>query len=312
MKPLGLLVVGMVLLGTVRVVAGVMVEDLSWGEVEIKLEAEPAEVDLTRDLNVVIKVASPGGMAVKLPDLRGRFQGFSLAEGFEREPLRLPDGRQSREYRWRLVPEVAVEYRLAPFAVVVMEGADASRSFATRPVVFPVAGRGVPEGDLELELKPYWITPTRRQIFQMLLLGGLAAVVVAFCYRLLRYLRRQVRLHRMSPRERAFDELERLLARRLLEAGLYKDFYIELTQVVRRYIERSHGIRAPRQTTEEFLESAGRHPRFTPEVLASLREFLESADLIKFAGQKADSDSADRAVGTAKKYIDKDAEGDKK
>jgi hypothetical protein len=77
--------------------------------------------------------------------------------------------------------------------------------------------------------------------------------------------------------------------------------------VVRRYIERTHGIRAPEQTTEEFLAAATRHPRFTPPVLASLRTFLESSDLVKFAGQQATPQLAAGAVDTARGYIVTDA-----
>ena len=139
------------------------------------------------------------------------------------------------------------------------------------------------------------------------MLVGLVVVLALFVVRLVGYLRHQVRLRRLSPRERAFAELERLLNRRLPEQGLFKDFYIELTQVVRRYIERTHGIRAPEQTTEEFLADAERRPRFTPAVIASLRDFLQSADLVKFAGRDATPEVADGAVRTARAYIEQDA-----
>ena len=286
-------------------------ENLSWGSVEIQLRAEPATVELARDLNVVLTVTAPAAQTVELPDLRGRFQGFTVAEGFPRDPVTLPDGRRSREYRWRLVPDVAREYRLAPFAVTVRDGSAASaetRSFATRSVVFPAALRDTSiAGDIELDPKPFWIAPTRRDIFGAAVLLGLIVVLIAFLVRLLLYFRRQVRLHRLSPRERAFVELERLLNRHWLEQGLFKDFYIELTQVVRRYIERAHGIRAPGQTTEEFLAAAQDHPRFSPSVLGRLREFLQSADLVKFAGQAANPQVAEASVKTARTYIEEDA-----
>ena len=78
--------------------------------------------------------------------------------------------------------------------------------------------------------------------------------------------------------------------------------------VVRRYIERAHLIHAPEQTTQEFLAAAAKHPRFTPEVLALLKTFLESSDLVKFAGQDATPQLADTAVATARNYISTDAE----
>lgn len=111
----------------------------------------------------------------------------------------------------------------------------------------------------------------------------------------------------MSPIERAMVELERLLKRNLPGKGLYKDFYIELTMVVRRYIERTHGIHAPEQTTQEFLLAAAKHPLFKHEVLVQLRTFLESADLVKFAGQEATLAMAEDATQKAKRYIEDDS-----
>lgn len=291
--------------------AEVLAVNLSQGQVEIELRAAPSEVGLDSELIVVLTVSAPATLKIELPDLRDRFQGFSIAEGFPRDPITLPDGRRSREYRWRLVPSAGREYRMAPFAVTVRDTAvvpPEERSFATRAVVFPAAARDTTvAGDVELDQKTFWIAPTRRAIFGGFILLGLAVTLVLALVRLTAWLRHQQRLRRLTPRERAVGELERLLARQLPQKGLFKDFYIELTLVVRRYIERAHGIRAPGQTTEEFLAAARNHPRFPDRVLGSLRLFLESADLVKFAGQESNPQIAEQAVGTARAYIDQDA-----
>ena len=123
---------------------------------------------------------------------------------------------------------------------------------------------------------------------------------------LLRRIRHEVILRMMTPRERAMRELEHLLLRDLIEKDLFKDFYVELTMIVRRYIERAHKVRAPEQTTEEFLASASNHPAFGEEVLTRLRNFLEAADLVKFAAQHSDRSAPDNATLTAREYIQKD------
>jgi hypothetical protein len=285
-------------------------QDLSWGEVDIQLRTEPADVRPDRDLMLTLTVTTPTHLKAILPDLRDRFGGFSSAEDFARDPVVAGD-KTRREYRWRLTPELARDYRLAPFAVEVR---DTRRQppltswFATRPVIFPAAPAPTPAtGDPEVDAKPIWIRPTPLAILTWVGVTLLAAAVLAALIWGLLRLKRHVREIRLSPRERAFAELDRLLHRGLVEKGLYKDFYIELTMVVRRYIERTHGIRAPEQTTEEFLAAATRHPRFTRPVLSSLRTFLESSDLVKFAGQEATPQLAAGAVDTAKGYIVTDA-----
>jgi len=82
---------------------------------------------------------------------------------------------------------------------------------------------------------------------------------------------------------------------------------MELTMIVRRYIERQYAVRAPEQTTDEFLAAAVEHPRFTPRVVTHLREFLRAADLVKFADYHPDAGVIDQATATARKYIETDA-----
>ncbi len=308
---LALLALGVIVLPVAVLAAEVpkFRENLSWGAVDLRLETEPAVVHPDRDLLLTLTATAPAHLRVTLPDLRRRFSGFAAAESYSRDPV--TEGGQTRQVqRWRLTPELARTYRLAPFAVEVRDTARQPPEvawFATRPVLFPAAELGVTAtGDPEVAARPRWIAPTGRAVLGWVGVATLALAVLAGLVWGLRHLRQKVREMRMSPRERALAELDRLLRRDLVGQGLFKDFYVELTQVVRRYIERAHGIRAPEQTTEEFLGAAVHHPHFTAAVLQRLRAFLESADLVKFAGQTATPQSAAAAVDTAKAYLDTD------
>ena len=108
----------------------------------------------------------------------------------------------------------------------------------------------------------------------------------------------------MAPRERALLELRELLERRLPEKGETKRFYVLLTGIVRRYIERRHKVRAPELTTEEFLKEATQHPAFTPETLTRLREFLDAADMVKFAGITASAETVAGSTDAARRYLE--------
>ncbi len=285
-------------------------EDLSWGEVGIKVEGESSTVDPARDFFLTLTVDVPERLKVEIPDLRTRLEGFSSAESFFLEPV-AAGGRRTASQRWRLIPQPGAEYRLAPFAVEVRDNSShppAVSWFATRPIVFAAADLGVSaDGDPEVSPKAIWIPPTVRSVITWIAFALLCAIAVAALVWLATHIRRKVVEMRMSPRERALAELDRLLGRDLVHKGLYKDFYVELTHVVRRYIERAHGIRAAEQTTQEFLAAAAGRPEFAGEVLARLREFLQSADLVKFAGVDATPHMADDAVTTARGYVESDS-----
>ena len=82
--------------------------------------------------------------------------------------------------------------------------------------------------------------------------------------------------------------------------------------VVRRYVQRKYGIKAPNLTTQEFLSSvpqAALGCGADKQTLApdALKRFLESADLIKFAGVEATPEMADEATDSARSYLKDDS-----
>ncbi len=94
-----------------------------------------------------------------------------------------------------------------------------------------------------------------------------------------------------------------MLAENLPGRGLVKEFYLRLTGIVRQYVEDTTGIRAPEQTTEEFLRDMRSRAVFPPDRSVQLAEFLESADLIKYAGQQPGEGQIDQAIARAHEFV---------
>lgn len=276
-------------------------------DVTITLESTAETITYDHDFILTLTAETPAGKILTLPDLRDRFSGFSLAEDFSGERIVAGD-RARKTYRWRLVPAAAAQWRLAPFAATLKDAATgAEETFATQAVVFPPPPPregvdGAPEGDFN----PFWIRPTFGTILLWIgmVIGGIAAVIAVIM--LVIYLRGRVKEMQMSPRDRALIEINRLLGKQLAERGFYKAFYSELTLVVRHYIERAYAIRASRQTTQEFLSAATGDARFTKETIGRLAEFLNAADMIKFAGLKTTPELAADAAQKARTYIEED------
>ena len=299
-----------VLCGFISPLVAVQVADLSRDGVGLVVDAEPETVDLARDFYVTVTLTTPPGVTASLPDLRDRFRGFKVAEDFVEEPVTDKDGRTTSVTRWRLEPNPLAEgderrrYRLAPFVVTVGDG-----TFATAPVFFaPPSAREAVSGDIEID-------PSRDlPPFSWKLVGicaaavAVALAVLAVAYLIFRKIRTAVRVYRMSPVERAFYELDKLLRKDLPARGLYKDFYVELTMVVRRYIGRQHGVRAPNLTTEEFFDATRNTPSFPQSTLDLLIDFLRRADMVKFAGVESTTEMADGAIRSARSYLSKDHE----
>ena len=101
-----------------------------------------------------------------------------------------------------------------------------------------------------------------------------------------------VEIDPFSAQELALQRLAALLESRKQESDV-KGFFVELSDIVRWYVERLTGIRAPELTTEEFLHKIAqpmqqwrgleRQQNRSTGSLESLAPFLAAADTVKFA-----------------------------
>ena len=285
--------------------------------IEFELDADRQTIDPGRSVVLTAVMKVPAGVKAVQPDLRDRVDGFSLVEDFAEAPRTAEDGRTVLTTIWKLVPEPCAEvYRIAPFVVyaspVLLSARedDGALSFVAGPVYFePPAARASVTGGMETDPQRDLPPLSWRLVGEFAAWAGVALAALAVLIALIRYVLRRVKEHRMSPIERAWVELDRLLGKGLPGRGRYKDFYVELTMVVRRYIQRKYGIKAPHLTTEEFLAE------FRDEVGAKrekLREFLESADMVKFAGVAATPAMAEGATASARGYLEDDNREERK
>jgi hypothetical protein len=101
--------------------------------------------------------------------------------------------------------------------------------------------------------------------------------------------------------EDALAALEKLFA--LVDREESRPYAIESSGIVRRYIETRFSLSAPRQSTEEFLESATHSPNLAPECQALLAEFLKNCDLLKFARALANRNELTRLHESAIRFV---------
>lgn len=295
------------------IMLAVAVLEMSRNGIDLKVDSDRTKIDPARSVFLRVELKVPADRTAALPDLRDRVKGFSLAEDFVDEPKAMKDGSAVLAANWRLVPEpCAASYKIRPFVVksspkmMSYQSDEGKYSFAAGPIRFDVPDPREPvtggmETDPKKDLPPLSWKLVGWVALAVLCAGGL----LAGAWTLVRYVTRRVKEHRMSPIERAWVELDRLLKKGLPGRGRYKDFYVELTMVVRRYVQRKYGIRAPHLTTDEFLSEFRDAGRGKCDDLA---KFLESADLVKFAGVEATPDMADGATESARTYLRSDAE----
>lgn len=118
------------------------------------------------------------------------------------------------------------------------------------------------------------------------------------------------------PHEIALEEME-AAGKQFAAGGEVKNYYVRISDAVRRYIESVFSLRAPEMTTQEFLTSlsasrAGIAQDGSSKLQAAHKDllavFMEACDLVKFAKYKPGRNDIESVFNTAKKFIEESKE----
>ena len=118
------------------------------------------------------------------------------------------------------------------------------------------------------------------------------------------WLRRAEARARETAFDRAIARLDRLRRQGLPDIAGLDAWYVELSDIVRRYIEARFGLRAPERTTEEFLAEAGRSAELSPPHRELLSAFLERCDRVKFARYSPAAEESEDVLALARRFLE--------
>jgi len=103
--------------------------------------------------------------------------------------------------------------------------------------------------------------------------------------------------------EIALSALDNLLAKNLLADGLTKQFYSELSELIRRYIEGRYYVRALEETSTEILAQM-KDQELNEMSFTWLQNLLQLADLVKFAKYQPAEEENHESPQWARSFID--------
>lgn len=160
-----------------------------------------------------------------------------------------------------------------------------------------------------IQNEPYQFDDAKPYVWKILL--GLIALG-ALLYFILRKKKEEVEkiiVPLLAPYEEAIQKLHDLDEKLLWQNNKVKEYYSELTEIVRAYIERELKVPALESTTDELVETLidfndSKAIVTTKETIKKLRDLLREADLVKFAKSKPYSEEIEENRKDAKEVID--------
>ena len=278
---------------------------LATGPVSVTATASKTEVTVGEAFTVALKATGPAGTTFTFP-------GEAATDSFE---LRTPPvaekgpapAAEPGTHRYEAavfalgeatLPPIPVRYRLPD----VTEG-----EASTGPVVVKVVSL-LPKNPQEQKLadirgpqsvgigRPFWVAL------------GVALVLAAALVTWLVRRRRKIEAPRAVPMPEVPADVEALRALDALAAsglgsrGEYRSFYIRLTEVAKRYLERRLGAPVLEMTTAETIAFLRGHAH-GGDLLPVVRDLAEAADRIKFAKGQGLAQEAERHLAAVRALV---------
>lgn len=132
-----------------------------------------------------------------------------------------------------------------------------------------------------------------------------AAGVIACCVLLFRkkkgIISKPVKI--TPPYDLAVMRLNDLQAKKLPQSGRDKEYYTELTEILRQYLEGRFGINAMEMSSTQIIDTL-RHNKETRPGSDLMKQILEIADFVKFAKVRPLPDDNIKAFNSAVKFVE--------
>jgi hypothetical protein len=286
------------------------------GPVKATVTVWPPKPSLGESIYLRLDVEAPAGVSVDAPfqeagDQRlGRFK----VVGFVRDTQRKPDGSQHQEQTYTLEAPSSGKHRVPPLRLEMVDSRSDAGKQAGKPQELlteevPIEVAPVRQADVDAKLRaaagkldpdvggtPWFLIAS--------LVGGaiLLGTGSFFLWRIWRA-RRRIAVKKCAYEE-AIGKLRALEQRGAPTAEHADAWFVELSAIVRSYLERRYDIRAPELTTEEFLQVASRAPELTAAHRTQLSQFLERCDKVKFAGYRPESSESIDTLAAARAFIE--------
>lgn len=279
------------------------------GKISLEARVDKSRIRIGDLIKYSIIVSRDENVKVEMPELGANLGAFEIRDYDDPEPeKRDNEVIQRREY---IISTYDIgDYEIPPVTVRYTIGSDTlQKELITEKIKITVESLKPSEaGDIRdlkppLEIKRDWFRIIR------FIAAGLIMVLIGilvFVYIKHRKEGKSFLPHRDKPKrpphEIALEELELLLKEQLLEQGKVKQFYIRISEIMRRYIEDRFFIIAMEMTTTQLIDTM-KEAEIGDEYVQLIEDFLTECNLVKFAKYIPTPEENQRRIEQAYEFV---------
>lgn len=276
---------------------------------QARVELNPEEIVIGQHATLTIEIEAPAEGIIVFPAISD-----TITKNIEVVHFGLPDTIYKGDGLISLRQKHAVTswekgfHPIPPLRFMHIDHPD-TMLFETRPQLLQVSGVEVDMEDLYKDIRPIIGMPlTWREVVPWIIVVIIAAIIMFF---LLKWLKQR------KPKEAAptiwekpdvpahiaaISSLETLRRKNLWQSGKVKQYYIELSDILRMYLHKRYKINAMEMTTGEVMTVLTAY--MEKELLRErLENILKLADLVKFAKHRPEAEVHTRVMDGSISFV---------
>ncbi len=283
-------------------------ETVEKGPAKVTLEADKKEITIAGQVNLSISIDIDEEYEIELPSFGDKLEQLGIVDYHTTQP-ELKEGKRKQIRRtYILEPFLSGDYVIKPMKIMFFKKGDKEKHSIETPEVTIKVTSLLPEDLKDLKLNDIIPPLPYPRSYMVWIWGGAGAgILILLAVGVYFYRKRFMRIDgieiRLKAHEMAYNELKTLVDENLIDKGEIKEFYLRLSSIIRRYIENRFGLRAPEQTTEEFLKGLESAQDFPAEFKPLLNNFLRHCDLVKFARFEPETKDIQNSFDSCKAFI---------
>jgi len=255
--------------------------------ISIESSVDRAEIFIGDLITYKLSIVYDSSIELTPPPIGANLGAFDVKDYAFDDEERLDDGTIRIESSFRLTTFTTGDYIIPPIPIEFTTADSVRRILISEPMPIKVKSL-LAEGADTIQINdiksPILFDEKIPDIY--LIAGGLLVLIIAaLVYGWWRRKNRpaeEAPVDNRSPWEIAFEKLAFLKEDNYPSSGEYKRYYIELSDIIRDYLERIYKIPVTDMTTYEFLSTV-KEKNVDEDLYTRFKKFLDFADLVKFA-----------------------------
>ncbi len=232
------------------------------GPLTAHVRIDKAKINIAQTLTLQLEAAIEPGYEVKMPTVEKVLENFGIVDWDNLGDKLDENNNIVKRYRYRLEPFLSGTYPIPAFAFEfydVNSPEEKKYKLTTEPIDIEVASLlGEQRAELKIaDIEGVVEMPAKasyRWIWVLCIVVIGSGIIVTWLLLRRKKAREIIRIFKPAH-EIAYDRLRALVEQKLVETGKIKEFYEQISDILRHYIEHRFTLHAPERTTEQFWPS---------------------------------------------------------